>query len=86
MNRMDPGVKETHPLSEGELLLAVVETIRDPFLILEADLKVRFANESFLQTFQVTRQETDGRRRLGIGSRRPRDVEQLLALLVAKAA
>ena len=65
---MDPVIEETHPLSEGELLLAVVETVRDPFLILEADLKVRFANESFLQTFQVTRQETDGRHVYDLGN------------------
>jgi len=39
----------------------IVETIREPLLVLTADLKVISANQSFYKTFKVTSEETEGR-------------------------
>jgi len=38
----------------------IVDTVREPLLVLDQDLKVRSANRSFYQTFGVTPQETEG--------------------------
>ena len=40
---------------------AIVDTVREPMLVLSADLRVRRANRSFYRTFRVTREETVGR-------------------------
>ncbi len=37
----------------------VVDTVREPFLILDKDLRVMAANESFYQTFQVEEKDTE---------------------------
>ena len=36
-----------------------MDTVREPLLVLDADLGVRSANQSFYQTFQVTAEETE---------------------------
>lgn len=38
---------------------AIVETVREPLLIVNSELRVQTANRSFYQTFRVTRQETE---------------------------
>ncbi len=38
----------------------IVDTVREPLLILDANLWVRSANRAFYQTFQVSPQETEG--------------------------
>ena len=38
----------------------IVETIREPLLVLDSNLKVLFASQNFIDTFQVTREETVG--------------------------
>jgi PAS domain-containing protein len=38
----------------------IVDTVREPLLVLDANLKVVSANRSFLQTFKVTPEETRG--------------------------
>lgn len=40
---------------------AIVETVREPLIILDADLKVVSANRAFYLTFKVAREETMGR-------------------------
>ena len=40
---------------------AIVETVREPLIVLDGDLRVRTANASFYRTFQVAREETEGR-------------------------
>ena len=40
---------------------SLVDTIRDPLLVLDATLHVRSANQSFYQIFQVTPAETQDR-------------------------
>ena len=37
----------------------IVDTVREPLLILDADLRVHSANHAFYQTFQVSPQETE---------------------------
>ncbi len=40
---------------------SIVDTVREPMLVLSADLRVRRANRSFYRTFRVTPEETVGR-------------------------
>ena len=40
---------------------SIVTTVREPLLVLDAQLHVRTANRSFYETFQVTPAETEGR-------------------------
>lgn len=40
---------------------AVVATVREPLLVLDADLRIRSANTAFYEIFRVTRDETVGR-------------------------
>jgi PAS domain S-box-containing protein len=47
---------------------SLVETIREPLLVLTADLKVVSANQSFYQTFKVTPEETEGRFIYSVGN------------------
>jgi PAS domain-containing protein len=39
---------------------SIVETVREPLLVLDADLKVILANRNFYRTFEVTADETIG--------------------------
>lgn len=39
----------------------IVDTVREPFLILDKELRVMAANESFYRTFQVELKETEGK-------------------------
>jgi formate hydrogenlyase transcriptional activator len=47
---------------------SIVKTIREPLVVLSADLKVISANRSFYQTFKVTPQETEGKFIYSIGN------------------
>jgi len=40
---------------------ALVETVREPLVVLDSDLRIKRATSSFYETFQVTREETEGR-------------------------
>src|SRR5476649_1973177 len=39
----------------------IVDTVREPLLILDKTLRVRSANRAFYQTFHVSPEETEGR-------------------------
>ena len=56
---------ENRPLSAFEdgprLAQAIVNTVREPLLVLDKDLRVVAASRSFYETFQADRQETQGR-------------------------
>ncbi len=39
----------------------MIETVREPLLVLDGDLRIQRATSSFYETFRVTRAETDGR-------------------------
>ena len=47
---------------------AIVRTVRDPLLILDADLRVRTANAAFYSTFEVGSAETQGRSIFDLGN------------------
>jgi PAS domain S-box-containing protein len=69
----DPSKKEYASISTGALSDAgdvstardlaemIVDTVREGLLVLDLDLRVKIANESFYQTFEVTPEETVGR-------------------------
>ena len=49
------------------LAQAIVDTIRDPLLVLDQDLRVVTANRTFHQTFRMSRQDIQGRPVYGLG-------------------
>jgi PAS domain S-box-containing protein len=49
------------------LAQAIVDTIRDPLLVLDQQLRVVVANRAFHQTFRMTRQDIQGRPIYGLG-------------------
>jgi PAS domain S-box-containing protein len=53
---------EAQPLAQ-----AIVDTIRDPLLVLDQDLRVVTANRAFHQTFRMNRQDIQGRPVYGLG-------------------
>jgi PAS domain S-box-containing protein len=61
-NQSSTGVQLPDDLSAD-----IVDTVREPLLVLDADLKVVSANRSFLQTFKVTPEETRGRSLYSLG-------------------
>ena len=58
----------------------IVETVREPLLVLDGDLKIISANRSFYQTFKVTPSETLGRLVYDLGNRQW-DIPRLRILL-----
>lgn len=46
----------------------VVDIVREPILILDKDLRVRAANESFYRTFQVEAKDTEGKNVYELGN------------------
>lgn len=64
----------------------VVKTVRDPLIVLNANLKVISASKSFYRTFKVSRKETEGRFIYDLGNRQwniPK-LRQLLKNIIAK--
>ncbi|HEX6004875.1 MAG TPA: chemotaxis protein CheB [Burkholderiales bacterium] len=59
---------------------AVVRTVRDPMLVLDADLRVHHANDAFYQTFRVAPDTAEGRLIYDLGNRQW-DIPRLRALL-----
>jgi two-component system CheB/CheR fusion protein len=58
----------------------IIETVREPLLILDADLRVLTANEAFYRSFKVRSDETEGRLIYELGSRQW-DIPRLRELL-----
>jgi two-component system CheB/CheR fusion protein len=58
----------------------IVETIREPLIVLDTDLKIISANKSFYQTFKVDHKETEGRFIYDLGNRQW-DIPKLRQLL-----
>jgi len=48
---------------------SIVETVRQPLVVLDADLRVRSANRSFYKTFQVLPEKSEGRLLHELGER-----------------
>jgi two-component system CheB/CheR fusion protein len=53
--------QNTNGEEAGILAEAIVETIRQPLLILNGDLRVQSANRAFYETFKVGPADTEGR-------------------------
>lgn len=64
----------------------IVDIIREPFLILDKDLRVMLANESFYRTFQVDKNNTENRLvyELGNGQWNIPDLRKLLEDILPK--
>ena len=73
--RLEKAVQE-----EREYAESIVETVREPLVVLDADLRVISANRSFLQGFQVTAEETAGQLIYDLGNRQW-DIPKLRELL-----
>lgn len=63
-----------------DLAEAIVQTVREPLVILNHNLKVVSANKAFYETFQVTARETEGRLIYDLGERQW-DIPKLRELL-----
>ncbi len=59
---------------------SIVETVRQPLVVLDADLRVRSANRSFYVTCQLLPEDTEGRPLYELGNRQW-DIPELRALL-----
>jgi PAS domain S-box-containing protein len=63
---MSNGLTDRQP-SDDALKIAleyaenIIETLREPFLVLNGDLRVRTANRSFFESFHVSREQTENR-------------------------
>src|SRR5690348_1333914 len=68
--------------------LNIVDTVREPLLILDATLRVRSANRAFYQTFHVAPEDTEGRLiyELGNGQWDSPDLRTLLDDIVPKSS
>jgi PAS domain S-box-containing protein len=59
---------DIHTLKRSQQLTAsIVDTVREPVLVLDRDLQVKFASPSFYYRFRVTPEETEGRRLYHLG-------------------
>jgi len=47
---------------------AIVDTVREPLLVLDGEFRVAVASRSSYRAFNVTRQETEGRHLYELGS------------------
>src|ERR1700694_2756653 len=81
--RRDPLVEDIQDYSQN-----IVDTVREPLLILDTTLRVRSANRAFYQTFQVSSEETENRLiyELGNGQWDIPDLRTLLEDIVPKSS
>lgn len=63
MTGCQPLIEDSQRLAES-----IVETVREPIVVLDADLRVRLANRAFYQTFRMTKAETEGVQFFSLGS------------------
>ena len=62
--RLVQGVEDARAFAEG-----IVQTVREPLVVLDANLRVRTANRSFYRTFGVTPPDTEGQSLFDLGKR-----------------
>jgi hypothetical protein len=55
------------PDEAAALALAIVDTVREPLLVLDKELRVLAASRSFYLTFEVGREETEGKLLYSLG-------------------
>jgi len=73
-------LEEETAQSAGDLAQAVVETVREPVLVLSGELRIKLANRPFYQTFQVSPEEAENRRLYELGNHQW-DIPELRELL-----
>jgi signal transduction histidine kinase len=74
------GPKPGKPLALGELARRIIATVREPLIVLDGDLRIISANDSFYRTFKVLPLETEGRPIFEIGNHQW-DIPRLRILL-----
>ena len=74
------GPKPGTPQALGKLEHRIIATVREPLIVLDGDLRVISANDSFYRTFKVLRRWTEGRLLFEIGNRQW-DIPRLRILL-----
>ena len=66
-----PGVAKRNPFASiahgPDLAEAIVDSIREPLLVLDPDLRVITASRSFYRTFAVTPRKTEGQKVFDLG-------------------
>lgn len=62
--RLETEIRDAREYAEN-----IVETVREPLVVLDSDLKILTANHSFFETFKVTAQETIGNFIYDLGNR-----------------
>ncbi|MBI5583367.1 MAG: PAS domain-containing protein [Deltaproteobacteria bacterium] len=81
VNQLKLAYQAAHAFSES-----IVETVREPLLVLDEELRVVSANRSFYRTFLVSREETEGRLIYDLGHQQwdlP-DLKRLLGEILTK--
>jgi PAS domain-containing protein len=63
-----PSFISSHAPDAATLALAIVDTVREPLLVLDKELRVLAASRSFYLTFEVTRDETEDRLLYALGN------------------
>jgi two-component system CheB/CheR fusion protein len=83
-NAIDGVVASFADISEVKAVLsyadAIIGTLREPFVVLDENLKVKSASRTFYKTFQVLAEDTEGQLIYDLGSRQW-DIPQLRQLL-----
>jgi two-component system CheB/CheR fusion protein len=64
---VDQQGKATDLVPTVRLLLDIIDTVREPLLVLDSDFRVTQANRSFFQTFRVARADTIGESLFALG-------------------
>ncbi|MDL5502687.1 MAG: histidine kinase dimerization/phospho-acceptor domain-containing protein, partial [Candidatus Methanoperedens sp.] len=73
--RAEQATREAHKYAEN-----IVETLRESLLVLDTEMRVKIANQTFYKTFKVTPEETEGKLICDIGNRQW-DIPRLRVLL-----
>lgn len=80
MSERQARLDDNATISTHEFADHIVDTVREPLVILNADFTVRSANRSFYRTFHVSQNETIGRSLFELGNR-PWNIPELRRLL-----
>src|SRR5450830_1578859 len=70
----------SQPGTGTALMIDIIQTVREPLLVLDSDLRVISANRSFYNSFKVTPEETAGKHIYGLGNQQW-DILELRTLL-----
>jgi len=75
LKRSETEIRESRDYAE-----AIIETVREPLIVLDENLRVRTANRCFYENFQATPEETENRLLFELGNRQW-DIPKLRTLL-----